>query len=236
MITTPSIRLSTISRLLICYVTVVIITMPGSHLIASANNDGLLPTKHFFNTGFKFLSKNEVPKAMFNNKEQSSQFTEAAVEAESRIRDFFMDAEYQHALFAHFNGNRKQPTAAWIKKAAQLKALVVDKKFNLTIQLIPSSEMDFMMSAFISKGKNGQPLALINRNWIEYGITHEAFTRLIIEQSAFAFDQFLNAENDTKGNEGKAFANDLSSIYEEASETILPGYITLGGRRMLVEY
>lgn len=173
---------------------------------------------------------------MFSFKEKSSQFSDAAVEAESRIRDFFMDAEYQRALFSHFNGNRKQPTAAWMKKAAQLKALVLDNKFNLSIQLTPSSEMDFMMSAFIGKGKNGQPLALINRNWIEYGITLEAFTKLIIEQSGFAFDQFLNGETDTKGNEGKSFANDLSSIYEEASDALAPAYITLGGKRVLVEY
>jgi hypothetical protein len=105
----------------------------------------------------------------------------------------------------------------------------------LTIQLAASPDLDFMMSAFISKGSNGQPLALINRNWIEYGITHEAFTRLIIEQSAFAFDQFLNGANDTKGNEGKDFANDLGSIYEEASDNLAPGYLTLGGRRVLVE-
>jgi hypothetical protein len=95
--------------------------------------------------------------------------------------------------------------------------------------------MDFMMTAFIAKGTNGQPLALLNRNWIEYGITHEAFTRLIIEQTGFAFDQFLNADNDTKGNEGKDFANELSSIYEEATAAIASNYITLGGRKILVE-
>lgn len=236
MITTPSIRLRTIFRLFICHITVIVITMPGSHLIAAVYNDVLLPTKHFSSPGSMIPSKNEAPKAMFSIKEKSSQFSDAAVEAESRIRDFFMDAEYQKALFAHFNGKLKQPTTAWMKKAAQLKALVLDNKFNLSIQLTPSSEMDFMMSAFIGKGKNGQSLALINRNWIEYGITHEAFTKLIIQQSGFAFDQFLNAENDTKGNEGKSFANDLSSIYEDASDTIAPAYITLGGKKVLVEF
>jgi hypothetical protein len=234
MIATSSKRTSTIFRLFICYIAVVIITMPGSHLIAritdnisASNNDSLVAL---------IYPNDNATIAMFSIKEKSSQFSEAALDAETRIRDFFMDTDYQTALFTHFNGNRKQPTAAWLKKAAQLKALVVENKFNLSIQLTPSSEMDFMMSAFIIKGKNGQPLALINRNWIEYGITHEAFTRLIIEQSAFAFDQFLNAENDTKGNEGKAFANDLSSIYEEASTAIAPGFITVGGRKVLVEF
>ena len=181
-------------------------------------------------------SKSEALKTMFSINEKSSQFTEAAIDAESRIRNFFMDADYQRGLFSHFNGNLKRPTVAWMRKAAQLKTLVLEHEFNLSIQLAPSSALDFMMSAFIAKGKNGQPIAFINRNWIEYGITHEAFTRLIIEQSAFAFDQFLNAENDTKGNEGKGFANDLSSIYEEASTAIAPGYITVGGRKVLVEY
>ncbi len=92
-----------------------------------------------------------------------------------------------------------------------------------------------MMTAFIAKGTNGQPLALLNRNWIEFGITHEAFTRLIIEQTGYAFDQYLNANNDTKGNEGKDFANDLSSIYEEASTVVTPIFITLGGRKVLIE-
>ncbi len=213
MIATPSKRISTILRFSICYIAVVIITMPGSHLIA----------------------KEDVPTSMFSTNEKSTQFAEAALDAESRIRDFFMDAAYQRALFSHFHGNLKQPTMAWMKKAAQLKALVLDNKFNLSIQLASSQEMDFMMSAFISKGSNGQPLALLNRNWIDYGITHEAFTRLIIEQTGFAFDQFLNADDDTKGNEGKSFANDLSSIYEETSALTAPGHITIGGRKVLVE-
>lgn len=235
MIATPSKKTSTIFRLFICYIAVVIITLPGSHLIAKANNDILPLNKHFPIPGSKLRAKEEASNAMFTIKEKSSQFTEAAIDAETRIREFFMDDDYPRALFSHFNGKLSQPTVSWIKKAKRLKELVLSNKFNLTIQLAASPDLDFMMSAFISKGSNGQPLALINRNWIEYGITHEAFTRLIIEQSAFAFDQFLNGANDTKGNEGKDFANDLGSIYEEASDNLAPGYLTLGGRRVLVE-
>lgn len=213
MIATPSKRILTILRSFICHIAVVIITMPGSHLIANEN----------------------APFSMFSIKGKSSQFAQAALDAESRIKEFFMDANYQKALFSHFNGNLNQPTMAWMKKAEQLKTLVLANKFNLTIQLAASSDMDFMMTAFIAKGTNGQPMALINRNWIEYGITHEAFTRLIIEQSGFAFDQFLNADNDTKGNEGKNFANNLSSIYEETSAAIAPSYLMLGGRKVYAE-
>jgi hypothetical protein len=234
MIATPSKRISTISRLIICYIAVVIITLPGSHLIArisdnisASNNDSLVAL---------IYPNDNAPIAMFSIKEKTSQFAEAALDAETRIREFFLDADYPSALFSHFNGNHMQPTMAWMKKASQLKTLVLENKFNLSIQLTSSSDMDFMMSAFISKRSNGQPLALLNRNWIEYGITHEAFTRLIIELSGFAFDQFLNGANDTKGNEGKEFANDLSSIYEEASDNLAPGFLTLGGRKVLVEF
>jgi hypothetical protein len=234
MIATPSKRISTISRLIICYIAVVIITLPGSHLIAritdnisASNNDSLVAL---------IYPNDNAPIAMFSIKEKTSQFAEAALDAETRIREFFLDADYPSALFSHFNGNHMQPTMAWMKKASQLKTLVLENKFNLSIQLASSSDMDFMMSAFISKRSNGQPLALLNRNWIEYGITHEAFTRLIIELSGFAFDQFLNGANDTKGNEGKEFANDLSSIYEEASDNLAPGFLTLGGRKVLVEF
>lgn len=234
MIATPSKRISTISRLIICYIAVVIITLPGSHLIAritdnisASNNDSLVAL---------IYPNDNAPIAMFSIKEKTSQFAEAALDAETRIREFFLDADYPSALFSHFNGNHMQPTMAWMKKASQLKTLVLENKFNLSIQLASSSDMDFMMSAFISKRSTGQPLALLNRNWIEYGITHEAFTRLIIELSGFAFDQFLNGANDTKGNEGKEFANDLSSIYEEASDNLAPGFLTLGGRKVLVEF
>jgi hypothetical protein len=234
MIATPSKRISTISRLIICYIAVVIITLPGSHLIAritdnisASNNDSLVAL---------IYPNDNAPIAMFSIKEKTSQFAEAALDAETRIREFFLDADYPSALFSHFNGNHMQPTMAWMKKASQLKTLVLENKFNLSIQLASSSDMDFMMYAFISKRSNGQPLALLNRNWIEYGITHEAFTRLIIELSGFAFDQFLNGANDTKGNEGKEFANDLSSIYEEASDNLAPGFLTLGGRKVLVEF
>ncbi len=233
MIATPSKRISTILRFSICYIAVVIITMPGSHLIAAVTDDSTV-LNHRLSAGL-IHPKDEAPSAMFNIREKSSQFSEAAFDAESRIRDFFIDADYQKELFSHFNGNLKQPTSAWQKKAEQLKKLVLDNKFNLAMQLVPSSVIDFMMTAFIAKGTNGQPLALLNRNWIEYGITHEAFTRLIIEQTGYAFDQYLNANNDTKGNEGKDFANDLSSIYEEASASTAPGHITIGGRKVLIE-
>jgi hypothetical protein len=213
---------------------VVIITMPGSHLIAKVIDETSIPNK--LSSAAMVHPNDDAPVAMFSIRGKSSQFAEAAQDAESRIRDFFMDADYPKALFSHFSGNFKQPTSAWLKKAEQLKNLVLDNRFNLTIQLTASSEMDFMMTAFIAKGANGQPLSLLNSNWIEYGITHEAFTRLIIEQTGFAFDQFLNAENDTKGNEGKAFANDLSSIYENASAAISPNYITFSGMKVLVEF
>lgn len=233
MIATPSKRISTILRFSICYIAVVIITMPGSHLIAEVSDDSTV-LNHRLSAGL-IHTKDEAPSAMFNIREKSSQFSEAALDAESRIRDFFIDADYQKELFSHFSGNLKQPSSAWLKKAEQLKKLVLDNKFNLGMRLVPSSEIDFMMTAFIAKGTNGQPLALLNRNWIDYGITHEAFTRLIIEQTGFAFDQFLNADNDTIGNEGKDFANDLSSIYEEASASTAPGHITIGGRKVLIE-
>lgn len=233
MIATPSKRISTILRFSICYIAVVIITMPGSHLIAKVIDHVSIPNNH--SSAALIYPKDGAPVAMFSTREKSSQFAEAALDAESRIRDFFMDADFQKSLFSHFSGNLKQPTMAWMKKAAQLKTLVLDNKFNLSIQMAASSEMDFMMTAFIAKGTNGQPIVLLNRNWIEYGITHEAFTRLIVEQSGFAFDQFLNGDNDTKGNEGKNFANELSSIYEDASAAIAPNYITFGGRKVLVE-
>ncbi len=233
MIATPSKRISTILRFSICYIAVVIITMPGSHLIAAVTDDSTVLT-HRLSAGLVH-PKDEAPKSIFNIREKSSQFSEAALDAESRIRDFFTYADYQKELFSHFNGNLKQPTSAWQKKAEQLKKLVLDNKFNLAMQLVPSSVIDFMMTAFIAKGTNGQPLALLNRNWIEYGITHEAFTRLIIEQTGYAFDQYLNADNDTKGNEGKDFANGLSSIYEEASASTATGHITIGGRKVLIE-
>jgi hypothetical protein len=233
MIATPSKRISTIYRFSICYIAVVIITLPGSHLIAKVIDK--ISSSHIHSSVASIHTKDEAPKNMFTITEKTSQFAEAALDAESRIREFFMDANFQQSLFSHFRGNLKQPTMAWMKKAEQLKKLVLENKFKLTIQLAASSELDFMMSAFVAKGTNGQPVALINRNWVGYGLTHEAFTRMIVEQSGFAFDQFLNGENDTNGNEGKSFANDLSSIYEEASTAIASNYIILGGRKVLVE-
>ena len=222
-------------RLFTCRLALAII-ISGLHLTAKANNDIALPKKQVSGHGSVIHPKDDVPNTMFSISERSSQFTEAAVDAEMRIREFFMDADYQKKLFSHFRGKLKQPTLAWMKKATDLKSLVMNKKFNLTIQMASSSEMDFTMSAFIRKGRNGNPMALINRNWIEFGITHESFTRLIIEQSGFAFDRFLNGRNDTEGNEGKDFANHLSSLYEESSTTKTPAYIMLGGRRVLAEF
>jgi len=59
----------------------------------------------------------DAPVAMFSIRGKSSQFAEAAQDAESRIRDFFMDADYPNALFSHFSGNLKQPTFGLAEKS-----------------------------------------------------------------------------------------------------------------------
>jgi len=236
MIITSAKGISTKFRLFTCNLALGIITMPGLLLTAKTNNDISFANYQFSSPGSGMHLSIEVPYTMFSINEAPSQFAKAAIDAEIRIREFFGATDYQNELFSHFRGKLNQPNVAWMKKAAQLKNLVMDKKFNLTIQMTPSSEMDFMMSAFIVRGSNGKPMAMINRNWIEYGITHEAFTRLIIEQSGFAFDRFLNGHNDTKGNEGKSFANELGCIYEEPLASKTPTYVHLGGRKVLVEY
>ena len=225
MITTPNISFQHISKRIICYIFVVIITMPGSHLIAG--NFG----------GFPNNNDDGHASFMFRINEKTAQVASSAVDAELRIKEFFSSPDVNTALFSHFHGSQKRPSAEWIRKAEQLKMLVIGNKFNLTIKLASSSEMDYMMSAFVGKGTDGLPNALINRNWIEYGVTNEALTRIIIEQSGFAFDRFLNGENDTAGNEGKSFANTLSTIYEEESSASLSSnFIVIEGKKLVVEF
>lgn len=225
MVTTQNKRISAISRQFICIVLVVIITLPGSYLIAG--NSGK-PNSNF---------DEGRPALLFRVHDKTTQLRFSAVEAENRIKSFFHAENATNALFTHFNGVQKSPSAEWLLKAERLKTMVLENKFNMHIQLLPSSDMNFMMAAFVPKGADGLPIALINRNWLGYGITDEALTRVIIEQSGFAFDHFLNGENDTAGNEGKTFANMLSAIYEDTlPASVSTGFIVLGGKRLVVEF
>ena len=225
MVTTPYNSLQHISKRIFCYIFVVIITMPGSHLIAG--NLG----------GFPIANDDGHGAFMFRINEKTAQVASSALDAELRIKEFFSTSDVNTALFSHFHGSQKRPSAEWIRKAEQLKTQVMGNKFNMTIKLAASSDINYMMSAFVGKGTDGLPQAMINRNWIEYGMTNEALTRIIIEQTGFAFDRFLNGENDTAGNEGKDFANSLSTIYEEESPNSLsPGFIVLEGKKLMVEF
>lgn len=200
-------------------VTMVIITLPGSHLLASE------------------VSKEDAPvSAMYKTTDAPVEMMQAAVEAESRIKEFFSKTDFKQNLFAHFNGNQSAATAEWNKKAEELKTLILENKFTISIRLISSYDINYGMSAFAAKGTEGIPQALINKNWLEYGITEEAMVRLIIEQTGFAMDRFLNGETDTEGNEGKSFANELTSIYEEPiTKGLKSEILDLDGKKIEVE-
>ncbi len=200
-------------------VTMVIITLPGSHLLASE------------------ISIDDAPvSAMYKTSGAPAQMIQAAVEAESRIKEIFSKADFKETLFAHFHGNQSAPNARWNKKAEELKTLILENKFNISIRLVSSYDINYGMSAFAQKGTDGIPQALINKNWLEYGITEEAMVRLIIEQTGFAIDRFLNGEVDTDGNEGKSFANELTSIYEEPiTKGLKSEILDLDGKKIQVE-
>lgn len=200
-------------------VSMVIITLPGSHLLAGER------------------AKDDVTaSAMYKTSGAPTQMVQAAVEAETRIKEFFSKADFKEQLFAHFHGNQSATSAAWNKKAEELKSLILENKFNISIRLVSSYDINYGMSAFAYKGTDGLPQALINKNWLEYGITEEAMVRLIIEQTGFAMDRFLNGNTDTEGNEGKSFANDLTSIYEEPiTKGLKSEILDLDGKKIEVE-
>lgn len=167
----------------------VIITLPGTHLLA---ND-------------------DTPVARYKTSAHHHQLEKAIDETKNRIQNyFFKTSENTTRGFSDL------------------------QTMEIFIELLPSSTMNYQLSGFIPASAGKSPTILINRNWLEYGISDEALIRVILEGTGAAI---AIKKDDKPLADGNWLANELSSIYrDEISFSKKADAILLNGIRTEVYF
>lgn len=170
------------------FLLMVIITLPGTHLLA----------------------RDEAPAMRYRTTISHKQLDQAIAEADKRL--------------GYFLNNTKDQTILLLRAQGSLE---------ISIQLLPSSAMNYHLSGFVPGNTHAKPIILINSNWLEYGISDEALVRLILEGTGAA----IAGKSGKTISDGNWLANALSSIYkDEPTVPLKADAILLNGIRTAVYF
>lgn len=149
---------------------VVIVTLPGTYLIAGDKNS---MDKPLHVTSFHIVGAGS-----------NIQVGRAAKEAEKRMNEYILAGKMSNI-----------------------------RNLHLQVKLASSGQLNHCIASLQKNGKEHQ--IMLNETWLSYGMTDEAITRSIIEQTGIAIDQDLHGKNKHNAAFGKALANELSFLFEE---------------------
>ncbi|MEC4720530.1 Ig-like domain-containing protein [Noviherbaspirillum sp. CPCC 100848] len=136
----------------------------------------------------------------------NASLAEASMRAEQIIREFLDSDKAEQSLFSLFNAGQSEPSQAWKERAQALRAEVLEGSFSIQVKTISNDEIGGVFAAFAAHGLGGKPTIFINQDWLERQPGTDAVSRVLIEEFGHGIDQALNAERDTAGDEGEAFA------------------------------
>ena len=130
---------------------------------------------------------------------------EGRAEALRRIREY-VRTEGAVGLLQVFPGARFSKDADRAQRAAELERRILDRSWDIPLQVRSNAELLGVFGAFSAHGPAGGPVIFINREWTERLSGRGFVTRVLIEEFGHAIDAALNGGKDTPGDEGEAFA------------------------------
>ena len=149
--------ISSTLKFILTYIGVVIITLPGTYLIAQENGFNGTSQIHKYpmlNNEDSAVSKIFIPVTTGNAQVDLSfatngyaQINQAAVEAEKLIAFYFKQEDLLSNIGEHFNGKAREKDAQWIKNISSLKNKILDEKFKIKIKQGTSSELNYQLSS-----------------------------------------------------------------------------------------
>jgi hypothetical protein len=207
-------------RQILKYIGIVIITLPGTHLLANDNNDKISSIESKWDnlliedSSAKYSSPISSISTFFYISTENKQVSQAAIEAEKLIKGYFKNENLDALLSQHFSTRKPVTKNIWIEKIALLKQLVSCDKYNLPIKLVPSSDLNYGMSTLITSKTTSSPVIALNNNWIGYGMKTEAIIQVILKETANAIEFYLNDGAKT-GSENPFSTFLMESYYQE---------------------
>jgi hypothetical protein len=185
-------------RQILKYIGIVIITLPGTHLLANDSNGKISNVESVWSNSInedsssKYSPSISSSSTFFYISSENKQVGQAAIEATKLIKDYFKNENLDDLLSQHFISKKPVTNAIWIEKISLLKQLISSDKYNLPIKLVPSSDLNYGMSKLITSKSTGYPVIALNNNWIDYGMKTEAIIQVILKETANAIEFYLN--------------------------------------------
>lgn len=210
-------------RQILKYIGIVIITLPGTHLLANESNGKLARLESSWKTSLNEDSSTKYSPAFSSASTfyyisgENKQVSEAANEAAKLIKDYFKNEDLDNLLSEHFNTKKSPNNSIWLERAASLKQLVLSEKYYLPIKLASSSDLNYAMSTLITNKSSNSSIIAINKNWIEYGMKTEALIQVILKETASAIDHYLN--DGTKSGSENPFSTFLMESYYQEKDS-----------------
>ncbi|MFL0163204.1 Ig-like domain-containing protein, partial [Aquirufa salirivi] len=128
------------------------------------------------------------------------------------LTNIFQRSNYRDLLFSYFPGKRKSIDSDFDAKVLSLRNAVLNKGFQVPVQIISWAEINSAMAAFASRGPAGSPIIYINKEYLEgkasfiYPKAHDPqIIGLLLQEYGHAIDFYLNGDQDTPGDEGALF-------------------------------
>ena len=215
--------ISSTLKFILTYIGVVIITLPGTYLIAQENGfNGFRQnyTYSMLNNEDSAVSKIFIPVTTGNAQVDLSfatngyaQINQAALEAEKLIAFYFKQEDLLSTIGEHFNGKAKQKDVQWIKNVSSLKNKILDEKFKINIKQGTSSELNYQLSSLTYTSDKPFINILLNAEWLNYGMKTEAITNAILEETGKVIENVLYKDLNAKHHHENGFAMYLMGIY-----------------------
>jgi hypothetical protein len=200
----------------------VIITLPGSHLIAQETGFNEIYQSwrsSEINNEDSSVSKIFIPVTGKTQIELSSatngyaQINQAAVEAEKLIAFYFKQEDLISVIGEHFNGKVGEKDGQWIKNISSLKNKILDEKFKINIKQGTSSELNYQLSTLTYTSEKPFINILLNAEWLNYGMKTEAITMAILEETGKVIENVLYKDLNSTHHHEKGFAMYLMGVY-----------------------
>lgn len=124
----------------------------------------------------------------------------------------WLAAADEASVFRLFGGGRQQPSEQWQKRLALLKKAPA-LALNLTVVTVSQKDIKGVLGAFCrDKAKGGTSVLYLNREWLNGPATAAELQLVFAEGLGHAIDEYLNADGETPGDEGKLFAHTLLGL------------------------
>jgi hypothetical protein len=207
----------------LAYTGVVIITLPGTHLIAQTNGFDVVPKSPQY---ISFLNQDSVVAKIYtpvtsdnlqgselNLSAEHIQIYEAAIEAEKLIAYYFKKDDFKSSIIEHFKGKDRQKDVQWIKNVETIKQKILNEKFNINIKSGTSAELNYRLSKLTYTTDNHAINILLNAEWLGYGMKTEAITKAILEETGKVIEHILYNDTYIKQHQENDFAEYLMGVY-----------------------